>query len=208
MAQTYNDLGENQQAINSYKDFIKNHPNNNFVSSAMVEIGGIYLKEKNYVEAEKYFTQVIAQYPDAEAENTLAVELMKEVYAGKNNLPGYYDWLTAQGIQISQNERDSTLWLPVQQARDAGDCDQQLIKGAEYLTNLDHPRHEISAHYFIGNCLYSAGQTTYAPAVPRTSARPSNSHPQTQRIGKIREKKTGSCSSVHLHWFRSCCHTK
>lgn len=162
MAQTYNDLGENQQAINSYKEFIKNHPNNNFVSSAMVEIGGIYLKEKNYVEAEKYFIQVIAQYPDAEAENTLAVELMKEVYAGKNNLPGYYDWLTAQGIQISQNERDSTLWLPVQQARDAGDCNQQLIKGAEYLTNLDHPRHEISAHYFIGNCLYSAGQLAEA----------------------------------------------
>ena len=29
---------------------------------------------------------------------------------------GYYNWLNSKGIQISVNERDSTLWVPVQQA--------------------------------------------------------------------------------------------
>ena len=162
MAQTYNDLGENQKAIASYKDFIKNYPTNNFVSSALVEIGGIYLKERNYAEAEGFFLQVLAQYPDAEAENTLAIELMKEVYSGKDNLPGYYDWLNSQGIEVSQNERDSILWIPVQEARDNGNCELQLIKAAEYLTNIQDPKHEISAHYYIGNCLYSEGNSNEA----------------------------------------------
>ena len=162
MAQTFNDLGENQKAIASYKDFIENYPTNNFISSALVEIGGIYLKERNYSEAKKYFLQVIAQYPDAEAENTLAVELMKEVYSGRDNLPGYYDWLNSQGIEVSQNERDSILWMPVQDARDNGDCEMQLLKGAEYLTNIQNPKHEISAHYYIGNCLYADGKVNEA----------------------------------------------
>ncbi|MBG15108.1 MAG: hypothetical protein CL853_02020 [Crocinitomicaceae bacterium] len=162
LAQTYNNLGENQKAIDSYKDFISAYPTNSFVSSALVEIGGIYLKDKNYDQAENYFLQVLAQYPDAEAENTLAIELMKEVYAGRDNLPDYYDWLNSKGIEVSQSERDSILWIPVQQARDAGDCELQLLKGAEYLTNIETPRHQISAHYYIGNCLYANGELSEA----------------------------------------------
>ena len=128
LAQTYNDLGENQKSIEIYKDFINSYPNNNYVSNALVEIGSIYLKEKKYNEAEQYFLQVLQQYPDAEAENSLAIELMKEVYEGKDDLPGYYDWLNSQGIQVSVNERDSILWMPVQQAWEAGDCNLQIEK--------------------------------------------------------------------------------
>lgn len=162
LAQTFNNLGENQKAIEAYENFISNYPTNSFVSSALVEIGGIYLKEKKFDLAEEFFLKVMTQYPDAEAENNLAVELMKEVYVGKDKLPEYYDWLSSQGVEISQNERDSILWIPVQQARDAGNCELQLLKGAEYLTNISQPRHQISAHYYIGNCLYANGELSEA----------------------------------------------
>jgi len=155
LAQTYNDLGENQKSIDIYKDFINSYPNNNYVSNALVEIGSIYLKEKKYNEAEQYFLQVLQQYPDAEAENSLAIELMKEVYEGKDDLPGYYDWLNSQGIQVSVNERDSILWMPVQQAWEAGDCNLQIEKANEYLNNIPNPSQEIRAHFYIANCHYA-----------------------------------------------------
>ena len=155
LAQTYNDLGENQKSLDIYEDFISAYPTNNFVSNALVEIGSIYLKEKKYNKAEQYFLQVLGQYPDAEAETSLALELMKEVYAGRDDLPGYYDWLSSQGIQVSANERDSILWMPVQQAWEEGNCDLQIEKANEYLNNLTSPSHEISAHYYIANCHYA-----------------------------------------------------
>ena len=61
LAQTSNDLGENQKSIDIYKDFIDTYPNNNYVSNALVEIGSIYLKEKKFNEAEQYFLQVLLE---------------------------------------------------------------------------------------------------------------------------------------------------
>ena len=57
------------------------NPNNNFISTAFVEVGSIYIKEGNLDEGEKYLLTVLDNYPDAEIENELAIELMMEVYA-------------------------------------------------------------------------------------------------------------------------------
>ena len=150
LAQTFNNLGENQKAIEAYENFISNYPTNSFVSSALVEIGGIYLKEKKFDLAEEFFLKVMTQYPDAEAENNLALELMKEVYVGKDKLPEYYDWLSSQGVEISQNERFYTMDT-CQQARDAGNCELQLL----VLNTLPISVNKTSNKcYYIGNCLY------------------------------------------------------
>ncbi len=66
--------------------------------------------------------------PDAEQENQLAVELMMEVYNLRNNLTGYYDWLKSRGIDVSNKEKDSTLWHTVILERDNGDCAKQIEK--------------------------------------------------------------------------------
>ena len=158
LAQTYNDQSMNKESIETYLQFIKNYPNNNFVSTAYVEVGSIYLKESNYDEAEKYLLVVLDQFPDAESENQLAIDLMKEVFSQKDNLPGYYSWLSNRGIQISAQEQDSTFWQPVQLARDNGDCESQLKKAAIYLDNVSNPSREISAHYYMATCFYSLGK--------------------------------------------------
>ena len=93
LAQTYKDLEKNTEAINTYLKFIDEYPNNNFISTAFVEVGSIYIKEEILDEGEKYLLTVLDNYPDAEIENELAVELMMEVFAKRNDLPGYYAWL-------------------------------------------------------------------------------------------------------------------
>ena len=120
-----------------------------------MEIGSIYLKEQNHQEAEKFLLTVMNNYPDAEQENQLAIELMMEVYNLRGNLTGYYDWLSSRGIDVSVQEKDSTLWRSVVLARDNGDCNTQIEKASYYLDNIEEPIREISAHYFMANCYYA-----------------------------------------------------
>ena len=35
---------------------------------------------------------------------------MMEVYAKRNDLPGYYSWLDSRGIAVSEQQKDSTFW--------------------------------------------------------------------------------------------------
>ena len=120
------------------------------------------MKEQNHDKAEKFLLTVLDNYPDAEQENQLAIELMMEVYNLRGNLTGYYDWLSSRGIDVSVQEKDSTLWRGVVLARDKGDCDKQIEKASYYLDNIDEPIREISAHYFMANCYYSENKKTEA----------------------------------------------
>ena len=162
LAQTYKDLDKNVEAINTYLKFIDEYPNNNFISTAFVEVGSIYIKDGNLDEGEKYLLTVLDNYPDAEIENELAVELMMEVYAKRNDLPGYYGWLDERGIAVSEQQKDSTFWQPVQLARDNGDCDLQIEKATYYLDNISNPIKEISAHYYMATCYYTSGKKNEA----------------------------------------------
>lgn len=162
LAQTYNELGENNEAISSYKAFISKYPNNSLVASSLIEIAGINLKTKDYMSASKHLLQVLEKYPDAENERLLAIELMKDVFIGGEDLPGYYSWLSSEGLEINQSERDSSMWSPVQRARDEGDCNAQIAKANQYLANINNPRYELAAHYYIANCLYANGKNKEA----------------------------------------------
>ena len=152
LAQAFKDESRNEESIRTYIKFINDYPSNNLISRANVELGSIYLKEKNADEAEKYLIKVLDDYPDAEQENELAIELMLEVYNLRNNLTGYYDWLSSRGIDVSIQEKDSSLWRPVVLARDNGDCQKQIEKASYYLDNIEDPVREISAHYYMANC--------------------------------------------------------
>ena len=162
LAQAYKDESRNDEAITTYFKFINDYPSNNLVSKANVELGSIYLKEKNTEQAEKYLLKVLDDYPDAEQENELAIELMMEVYNLRDNLTGYYDWLSDRGIDVNVQVKDSTLWRPVLLARDNGDCEKQIEKASYYLDNLSSPIREISAHFFMANCYYSYNKNTEA----------------------------------------------
>ena len=87
---------------------------------------------------------------------------MMEVYAKRNDLPGYYSWLDSRGIAVSEQQKDSTFWHPVQLARDNGDCNLQIEKASYYLDNITNPIKEISAHYYMATCYYTEGKKNEA----------------------------------------------
>lgn len=154
LAQTYQEQGNHQKAIETYNKFIKDYPQNKFVPEAYTNIGQIYLSQRDYPNARKYFQKVLDDYPNATRENQTAILLMKEVYVGENNLEGYFDWLSAQGIEFAQTELDSTLWDAIDVAWNKGECEAIQQKVPAYLSKINKPVHETNAHFYWAQCLY------------------------------------------------------
>lgn len=154
LAMSYRAEGENDKAIATFERFIKEYPQNKYVPEAIVSIGGIYLTQKKFDRAEEYFMRVINNYPNATDLYDDAVTQMKGVYMGRNDMDGYFDWLASLGIEVDEREKDSTLWLPVQEAWDIGECDNIVLTSETYLSKLKGGTKVIDANYYIAQCSY------------------------------------------------------
>jgi len=154
LADTYKAQGEHQKAIDTYEQFIRDYPQNKYVPRAIVNVGSVYLSTQEYDKAEKYLEKVLFEYPNATSENESAVLLMKDIYKGRDDLSGYYDWLVEQGREIAQSELDSVFWEPVQDAWDRGDCANIILKGKEYNLKVENGKHQADAHYYIARCIH------------------------------------------------------
>ncbi|MCB9195551.1 MAG: tetratricopeptide repeat protein [Flavobacteriales bacterium] len=155
LAVTYKVLNENKKAITVFKDFIAKYPNNANIPDALADIAFLYVRIQDYNNAEKYALKVLDEYPNSKIAKEKAIDAMKGVYEGRNDLPGYYDWLASRGIQIQQSEKDSVLWEPVQYAYDNGDCDGLITKGQVYVNQMPLGIHATEAHFYMASCYYS-----------------------------------------------------
>ncbi len=174
LAQSYQQQGENEKAKEVYKDFIRNYPNNKYVPEMTVNLAGIYVREKNYTEARKYINKVLNDYPSATVENESAIALMKSVFEGEDNLPGYYDWLQQRGIQVATSEIDSALWEPVFNAWNKGDCNAIEKEAKIYLQKVPNGKNAIDAHFYLANCLYTTTQDEALEHYLAVIAQPNN----------------------------------
>ncbi len=157
LANTYRANNENQKALAVYQEFVDNYPQNKFVPDAYVKMAGIHLSDRHYDKAEAKLLYVLNNYPNAETENETAVLLMKDVYEGRGNLEGYYDWLETRGISVAANELDSALWGPVELAWGQGDCNTAIAKAEAYLQKVPNAKHGTEANFYIAQCVYNAG---------------------------------------------------
>lgn len=176
LAQAYQQQGDNAKAINVYKNFINNYPNNKYVPEMMVNLGGIYVREKKYNEAEVYLLKVLDDYPSATIENESAIALMKSVFIGRKDLPGYYDWLKRRGVNVESAEIDSALWEPVFIAWNKGDCNSIEKESQTYLQKVPNGVHQISAHFYLATCYYSTDQAKSLEHYTYVINKPNNKH--------------------------------
>ncbi len=154
LAEAYKVLNENKKAITAYKSFVSKYPNNGFVARSLSDIGFLYLRLQDYNNAETYALKVLDNYPNNKVEVEKSLETMRGVYEGRNDLPGYYDWLASRGYQVKPSEKDSTLWEPVQYAYDNGDCSELIKQGKVYIAQLPNGNQIVNAHFYMASCYY------------------------------------------------------
>ena len=176
LAQAYQQQGKNDKAIKVYTDFINNYSNNKYVPEMLVNLGGIYVREKRYDEAEVYLLKVLDNYPSAKIENESAIAQMKSVYQGRKNLPGYYDWLQGRGIKVGAMEKDSALWEPVYAAWNSGDCNLIEQESNTYINKVQNGAHEVSAHFYMATCFYTTDQNKALEHYTFVINKPNNKH--------------------------------
>lgn len=203
LAQTYQQQGDNNKAIEVYKGFIKEYPNNKYVPEMMVNLGGIYVREKKYNEAEVYLLKVLDNYPSATIENESAIAQMKSVFIGRNNLPGYYDWLQGRGINVEAAEVDSALWEPVYVAWNKGDCNLIEKESQTYLSKVPNGAHEISAHFYMATCYYTTDQTKSLEHYSFVISKPNNEHyEEALQYGAQISYANGDYSTANINYHQ------
>jgi tetratricopeptide (TPR) repeat protein len=154
LAATYANLGENEKAITTYKEFILKYPKNTNVAAANSNTAGIYLRTKDYLNAKKYALIVLDNYPNDKVETEKALNIMKLVYEGQNDMPGYFKWLESRGIQVDNNERELTMYEPVKKAFDEGKCEAVRKNGEIYLKEISNGSSSINVNFYLAQCYY------------------------------------------------------
>lgn len=159
-------LNDTDKSLDYFTRFISENPNNSKVSSALINIGKIYLNTKKYAEAEATFTKIVQDYPNSD-QREVAINLMKSVYEAQGNLAGYTTWLKENSIDYSQQDLDDTFYAVAMEAYEVEDsqrdCDKVIKLFTDYLSNVAQPAHYTEANYYIAYC-YDA-QKDYNEAV-------------------------------------------
>lgn len=155
LGDAYKVLNQNQKAITAYKNFVNKYPHNANVARALSDVAFLYLRIQDYSNAETYAIRVLDNYPHNKVEVDKSLATMKGVYEGRNDLPGYYDWLDSRGYKVHPSEKDSTLWEPVQYAYDNGDCSGLIQHGEVYVAEVPNGTQKVNAHFYLASCYYS-----------------------------------------------------
>ena len=79
LANNFRVQNKNDKAIKYYKQIIESQEGTYQERKSRLEIGGIYLRQKNYSEAEKYFTDLIRKYPKSQ-EGEAAINEIEKSY--------------------------------------------------------------------------------------------------------------------------------
>lgn len=154
LATTYANLGENDKAITTYKEFIQKYPQNANVPTAYSSMAGIYLRNKDYTNTRKNILKVLDDYPNDKEEGQKVITMMKLVYEGEGNVQGYFTWLESRGIQVDKNEREITLFETVKKAYDEANCSNVRKNGETYLKEITNGANEISVNFYLAQCYY------------------------------------------------------
>jgi tetratricopeptide (TPR) repeat protein len=153
LANTYRIQNKNEEALKYYQQIANQDADNNQKRMALLNIGGIYVRQENYKLAENQFSDLVKKYPGT-TESEAAIDELEKVYLLQNKIDEFPDLLASLGVKYSESKLDSTLWYPANQAYLDADC-VNATKGLKaYLDKISTPKYEVAAHFYLGECSY------------------------------------------------------
>jgi TolA-binding protein len=161
IADTYNnDIKNNELATQYYQQFLNEYPNSPSFAKAMVSLGLIYYAKKDDDKAFQYFDKVVKLNPKGE-EAQEVLPIIKKIFESKGQISEMERYFEAIGNPLSVNQVENSLY---ESAKDyfynQKNCDKAKSLFEEYLQKFPDGKHNIEAHYCIGECLYNTNDST------------------------------------------------
>lgn len=153
LANNYRIQNKNELALKFYNQILDTKEGTYQERKSRLEIGGIYLRDKQYDLAESAFKTLITKYPKS-IEGEAAVNELEKSYLAQNKIAEFPDLLTSLGVEYSQSKLDSTLWYPANQAYLNADCENAISGLSAYLNKIEAPRNYVTAQFYLGECSY------------------------------------------------------
>jgi TolA-binding protein len=161
----------NDLALSTFKKFIDEYPNSQFVNGALSKIGLIYYNKKDDDNALIYFDKLIRRNRKS-AESNEAIAIVTDIYTAKGDIPGLQSYLGSIGASIPQAALDSLAYSVGLKLQDCKDISPAFDK---YIQQFPDGIFIIEASYYKAECDFQmkntdAALTAYLNVVKRNKS--------------------------------------
>jgi len=154
IAESYRVKNDNNKALQFYQQVIEMFPANLLVRKALLNSALIYYKQQNYVQAEKLYLRVLAEFPNPEDCRT-AIEGLRDVYTAKDRIDEWEKVLASSKCGgFGEGSVDSTFFNSAKNLFFEDECDRAVESFARYLTRFPNGYFVTDAHYYRGECMF------------------------------------------------------
>ncbi|HOG06125.1 MAG TPA: tetratricopeptide repeat protein [Paludibacter sp.] len=150
-------LGNDAEALNTYRRLLSLLPNSNMARSAAYEIGMIYQNQEKYPEAIKAYKAVIADYPGS-VEAFTALQSLEGIYIEMNDVPAYLAYVNSldmKSSRISVSHEDSISYIAAEKQYMNSSYRQAITGFRTYLNNYcPGGKYCTAAQFYIADSYY------------------------------------------------------
>jgi TolA-binding protein len=153
MGRSYVTLGRNEQAVNSFKKLLVDHPNSAYVSRTLLQLGLVYYNMDRGKEALEYYKKVVSDFPSSsDARNALTG--IKNVYVDMGDADGYITYTGSIGSMgnMSRSEKDSLTYKVAENAYMSDNCERAATTLNSYLEQFPQGNFRINANFYLAVC--------------------------------------------------------
>lgn len=155
MARAYVALNQLDKAISHFKLVKENYPQGSLAPKAMLQLGLLYFNSGEYEQSIAFYKRVIHEYPGT-TDATEALAGLKNVYVDKGEVDQYLAYTQTLGgfARVDNREQDSLLYVSAERLYLKGSFEPAQPAFEKYLSAFPDGRFALSAHYYLGDCLY------------------------------------------------------
>ena len=153
---TYLIFEQNQPAIYSFNNLVKNYPNSPFKRQALLKIGLTYYNMDQNDDALKILKQVVQNYSGTK-ESKEALVSIRNIYVESNEAADFFVYVkNIPFADISNNAQDSISYMATENVYMNGDCEAAVPGFNNYLAQYPQGAFSINAHFYRAECLMKA----------------------------------------------------
>ncbi len=153
---------QNQMAINTFSNLVKNYPNSPFKRQSLLKIGLTYYNMDQNEEALQVLKEVVQNYSGTK-ESKEALVSIRNIYVESNAAEDFFVYVkNIPYASISNNEQDSISYMATENVYMNGDCEEAIPGFNSYLSQYPQGAFTINAHFYRAECLMKANDFAIA----------------------------------------------